>query len=280
MPKLVPTEIGKTAVQREDQPFTLCADIGNSEIAVGGFYGSDLVFHVRFKSDPGTTTDEYHALLRWLLADHGFSGVKIGRGVVSSVVPTLTRPFTALFEDCFKVRPIVVGPGIRTGLALQVHDPGGVGADRVVNSLAVKHLFGTPAIAIDFGTATSFDFVNEKGGFEGGIIAPGIASGLEALVRSTAKLPRVELAWPSSVIGKNTVSAMQSGIVRGYVAMVDGLIEMILKEVGPVKHVVATGGLGALVAAHSKSIQRYEPYLTLKGMQILADINDSEKSKG
>ena len=252
----------------EDTKMVLCVDIGNSQVAVGGFTGNDLVFHVRFKSDPGTTTDEYHALLRWLLADYGFQHVTIEKGVVCSVVPPLTRPFVALFEDCFQVKPIVIGPGIRTGLALQVHDPGAVGADRVV-----------PALAIDFGTATSFDYVNERGGFEGGLIAPGLSSGLDALVSSTAKLPRIELAWPSTVIGKNTVAAMQSGTVMGYVAMVDGLIERIKEEVGPVKHVIATGGLGALVAAHSKGIQRYEPYLTLRGMRLVATINETAPGK-
>jgi type III pantothenate kinase len=150
-----------------------------------------------------------------------------------------------------------------------VREPAAVGADRVVNAVALKNLYGCPGVVVDFGTATSFDVVDEAGVYLGGAIAPGIAGSLDSLVKAAAKLPKIELSWPGSVIGRDTVSAMQVGTVVGYVAMVDGLLERIAGELGELKHVVATGGLGGLISQHSRIITEYEPHLTLQGIRLI-----------
>ncbi len=175
-----------------------------------------------------------------------------------SVVPPVTPEVVRFVREQLTCEPIVVGPGIKTGVAVKTSDPAAVGADRIVNAAAVKVLYGAPALVIDFGTATTFDYVNAHGDYEGGIIAPGPALALDGLVRNTAKLPRIELVVPKHVVGKNTVSAMQSGVVLGYLCMVEGLIEKIVGEVGPIPHVIATGGLGKLFSDNSKKINSYE----------------------
>ncbi|NDC39321.1 MAG: type III pantothenate kinase, partial [Proteobacteria bacterium] len=178
-----------------------------------------------------------------------------------------------LVTERFGVEPLVVGPGVKTGMPIKLPDPTAVGADRIVNAVAAKTLYGTPALVIDFGTATSFDYVDKDGCYQGGIISPGPIVALESLVRNTAKLPRIELSWPKHVIGNGTVPAMQSGAVLGYFCMVEGLITKVQEEVGPIQHIVATGGLGRLFAEHSPQIRTYDPYLTLRGMRIVAQLN-------
>jgi type III pantothenate kinase len=166
-----------------------------------------------------------------------------------------------------------VGPGIKTGLSIKISNPSAVGADRVVNAVAAKALFGTPALVIDFGTGTTFDYIGEDGSYEGGVICPGPYIALDALVRNTAKLPRIEFAWPKSFVGRDTISAMQAGAIGGYGCMVDGIVDRLISELGPIEHIIATGGFGRLFAAHSTRIKSYDPHLTLKGMRILADLN-------
>ena len=248
-------------------------DIGNTNIVMGCFEGDKLTAEFRLKTEQGRTIDEYKALLISLLDHHFKRPWKFSRCVVSSVVPPVTQDLLQVIADLLELEALVVGPGIKTGLPIRLAEPGAVGADRVVNAVAAKELFGCPAIVVDFGTATSLDFVSQSGSYEGGIIAAGLTIALESLVRNTAKLPRIELAWPKSVIGKGTVGAMQSGALVGYVCMVDGLIDRIVEEVGEVKHVVATGGLGAIVSQHSQRISCFDPHLTLKGLRIIAQLN-------
>lgn len=252
----------------------LTFDIGNTNIVVGGFQKTELVFEFRLKTDPGRTIDEYAGLLFSLLDRQAEAHKHPKACVISSVVPPITPDVVRLVRERFGIEPLVVGPGVKTGLSIKTTDPAAVGSDRVVNAVAVKQLFGTPALVVDFGTATSFDLVSKEGNYEGGIIAPGPNTALEALVRNTAKLPRIEMLWPKSVVGKNTVSAMQSGVVVGYACLVDGLIERIIEEVGPISHIVATGGLGRLFSEHCKRIKSYDPHLTLTGLRIIAELND------
>jgi len=251
----------------------LAIDIGNTNIVVGCFKGESLLFEFRLKTEPGRTIDEYEALLFALFDRKLGKNYKFSRCVISSVVPPVTPDIIDLVRDDLKIEPIIIGPGIKTGIAIKTTEPAAVGADRIVNALAGRELLGCPLLVVDFGTATSFDYVNANGEYEGGIIAPGINISLESLVRHTAKLPRIELSWPKTVIGKNTVSAMQSGAVIGYVAMVDGLIDRIQAEVGPIPHLVATGGLGGLITKHSSRLTNYDPILTLQGMRLIANLN-------
>lgn len=252
----------------------LTFDIGNTNIVIGGFRGNSVAFEFRLKTDAGRTIDEYAGILFSLL-DRQAEDLKHPKAcVISSVVPPITPDIVRLVRERFNVEPLIVSPGVKTGLQIKTTDPAAVGSDRVVNTVAAKVLFGAPALVVDFGTATSFDLLGTEGNYEGGVIAPGPNTALDALVRNTAKLPRIEMIWPRSVIGKNTVAAMQAGVVVGYACLVDGLIERIEQEVGPIPHVVATGGLGKLFADHCKKIGSYDPYLTLTGMRIIAELNE------
>lgn len=251
----------------------LVFDIGNTNIVVGAFDGITLKFELRLKTDRGRTIDEYTALLTTLFNRKLGQEYRFSSCIISSVVPPVTPDVIRFVKEEFKLEPMVVGPGLKTGIAINAVDPRTVGSDRIVNAVAAKEMFGAPALVVDFGTATSFDYVSKSGCFEGGIIAPGMIGALESLVSNTAKLPRIELAWPESAIGKDTVSAMQIGAVVGYTCLVDGLVEKVIKEVGPIEHVIATGGLGRLVSKHSSKIKHYEPYLTLHGLRIIAGNN-------
>jgi len=251
----------------------LTIDIGNTNIVLGVFRGEDLVAEFRLKTDLLRTVDEYCALMLPLVERKLGKDVKWSGAVVSSVVPPLTDGIVQAVKQAFSLDCLVVGPGTKTGIAIRVDDPRAVGADRIVNSVAVKVLHGTPALVVDFGTATTIDYVSAEGNYEGGVIAPGLLLSLEALVRNTARLPRIELQWPASVIGKGTVSAMQSGTMVGYVCMVEGLIERIQRETGKIEHLVATGGLGGMLVQHSAVVREYDPYLTLKGLRIIYGMN-------
>ena len=251
----------------------LAFDIGNTNIVVGGFRGAELLFEFRIKTDPGATIDQYQAVLFSLFHAKLGSDFKFSSAIICSVVPPVTPELVELCEERLGVKPLVVGPGTKTGLPIKTSDPSAVGADRVVNAVAVKALFGTPALVVDFGTATSFDLVSSEGNYLGGAIAPGPMTALEGLVRNTAKLPKIEMAWPKSLIGNSTTTAMQAGSVAGYLFLVDGLIDGIIAEAGPIEHVVATGGLGRLFSSHSKKIRHYDPHLTLKGTRLIAELN-------
>lgn len=251
----------------------LCVDIGNTNIVVGGFDNDDLKFEFRLTTDARRTTDDYAASLHSLFSRHLGPSYTFKYAIISSVVPNLTSDIQIVLKDLFSVESLVVGPGIKTGIAIKLTDVTSVGSDRVVNGLAVRELYGPKSVVVDFGTATTFDYVNQNGDYEGGIIAPGLKTSLESLVEKTAKLPKINLAWPERIIGKNTIHAMQSGALVGYVCMVDGIIDQVIKEVGELNHIISTGGLGELICSHSKRIMRHDSTLTLKGMKLIAALN-------
>jgi type III pantothenate kinase len=254
----------------------LVVDVGNTNTVLGVYEGDTLLHHWRVWTDREKTSDEYGILLRNLYDASHFSSREIKAIIIASVVPPLTPTIVELCERYFGMTPMVVGPGIKTGISIKMDNPKEVGADRIVNAVAafVKHR--RASIVVDFGTATTFDYVSSKGDYMGGVIAPGINISAEALFREASKLPRIEIARPPTVIGKNTVAAMQSGIFYGYVALVDGIIERIRKEVRIDPLVIATGGLAGAIAAESSKIHVIDENLTLDGLRIIYERNLSE----
>jgi type III pantothenate kinase len=214
----------------------LAIDIGNSNVVAGVFDGDQLRAELRLHTDDQQTGDELGLLLSQLLQRRGFETGAITAVAVSNVVPALAGAVEQLSREFFKAEPLVIGPGIRTGIKIRYDDPRQVGADRIANALAVKHLYGSPAIMVDFGTATTIDAVDEEGAYLGGAIAPGLEVSADALVSRAAKLSRVELAAPDSVIGRTTTASMQSGLVFGYVGLVEGLVNRMKVEVGGSPH--------------------------------------------
>jgi type III pantothenate kinase len=250
----------------------LAVDVGNSQTQVGGFDGENLVFELRIKTEPGRTADEYGASLRQLIGHRYPQPWRAKQAIVCSVVPVATAEMTRMLERWFDVNPLVVGPGLKTGIAVRSSDPSAVGADRIANAVAVRDCYGYPALVVDFGTATTFDYVNAQGAYEGSVIAPSATGGIRALVRQTARLPQIELTWPKQIIGKSTVHAMQSGIMVGQVCMIEGLLARILDEVGPTQHLVATGDAAEFVP-YIKPALTFDGHLTLKGLRLLAALN-------
>jgi type III pantothenate kinase len=251
----------------------LAIDIGNTNIVYGLFEGASLRHQFRVESGRGRTSDEYAVVLRQLLAMHEVSPGAIDAAVLASVVPSLTEPMTELVRQTFRLEALVVGPGVRTGMAILIENPREVGADRIANAVAGYERAKGGVIVVDFGTATNFDCVTPKGEYLGGVLAPGIQISADALFARAAKLPRVEIAKPPKVVGKNTVTAMQSGIVYGYVGLVDGIVERIQAELGFPATVIATGGLAGLIAPLSRTITVVDGVLTLQGLRILYERN-------
>ena len=251
----------------------LTIDVGNTNIVYGLFEDKTLVHQFRVESDRGRTADEYAVVLRQLLAMHDIAPGDIQAAIIASVVPALTEPMARLVKRAFGSEPLVVGPGIKTGMPILYENPREVGADRIVNAVAAYERFKGAVIAVDFGTATTFDIVTPKGEYLGGVIATGIQLSAEALFARAARLPRVEIVAPPRVVGRNTVHSMQSGIVYGYVCMVDGLVDRIRDEVGYPADVIATGGLGSLIAPLSRTISHYDADLTMVGLRLLHERN-------
>ena len=247
----------------------LAIDIGNTNLTLGVFQGDLLVHGWRLSTDRSRMPDEYGLQLVGLL-DHASLRAENLEGVVmASVVPPLTGRLVAGVHDYLSQDPLLITSGLDTGVLLRVDQPASVGADRVANAVAVRELFGGPACVVDFGTATTFDALDAQGNYLGGAIAPGIGIAADALVASTAQLPRVELEAPPSVIGRNTVSAMQAGIVYGYAGLVEGLVARFREELGDGMQVIATGGLAQFVADQTNVVQHVAPWLTLDGLRIL-----------
>jgi type III pantothenate kinase len=247
----------------------LAIDVGNTHTVIGVYEEDRLVRHWRVLSDPGRTADEYGVLL-WNL--YHASELPIPNKsdiIVCSVVPPMTKVVEDLCRDYFHAEPLVVGPGIKTGMPILYDNPKEVGADRIVNAVAAYERYHRTCIVVDFGTATTFDCISGKGEYLGGVITPGLGIALDALVTRTAKLPRVELVRPPKVVGKNTVHAMQSGIVYGYVALVDGLVARIREEIGADARVIATGGFAAMLAPESTTIETFDEFLTLEGLRLI-----------
>ncbi len=252
----------------------LAVDVGNSTTVVGVFQGERLEEHWRVSTDSGRTSDEMALLFQGLLAFADLSFSRNVHGVViASVVPAITEALRDMVERYFLFAPVVLEPGVKTGIPLRYDNPREIGADRIANAVAAQNLYGGPAIVVDFGTSTNFDVVSRDGEFIGGVIAPGVTTSSDALVARAARLPKVEVVTPPSVIGRTTVAAMQSGIVYGFAGQVDAICNRIADELGPGVTTVATGGLADAVLTACKSIDHHDPWLTLKGLRLVWERN-------
>jgi type III pantothenate kinase len=257
----------------------LTIDIGNSHVVLGVFEGERLAHHWRIGTHRQDTSDECAATLRSLFELAGVERSAVTDGIISCVVPPLLPIFERTCAKLLGKEALVVGPGIRTGMPIRVDNPREVGADRIVNAVAALASVGAPAIAIDFGTATSFDCVSREGEFVGGAIYPGVFVSLEALVQRASKLSSVEILRPPNVIGRNTTQNLQSGMVFGYAGMVDTMVRRIRKELGEDARVIATGGLAGLIASETETIERVEPFLTLEGLRLIYERNREPNHK-
>ena len=251
----------------------LAIDIGNTNVVFGVFDKEQLVENWRVGTNAQITPDEYAMIFKDLFGFAGLEFRQITGVIISTVVPPLLPVMVEMSRKYFRLEPMIVTNELKTGITILYDNPKEVGADRIVNAAAAFKLFGGPLIIVDFGTATTFCAVTKAGEYLGGAITPGIKISAEALFQRASKLPRVELAKPQKVIGRDTISAMQAGIVYGYAGLVDGIVERMKKELAVDARVVATGGLAELVSPETKSIQEIKPQLTLEGLRLLYDIN-------
>jgi type III pantothenate kinase len=251
----------------------LAVDVGNTQTVVGLFGGPDLLDHWRIATNAERTSDEHALLFTQFLEQHGFSFDDDVTGIaVSSVVPRLTAALREMTERYFRFDPVVIEPGVKSGLPILYENPREVGADRIANAVGAIDLYGGPAVVVDFGTATTFDAISAKGEYLGGAIVPGIEISMDALFARAAWLRRVELVEPRNTIGRSTVESIEAGVVYGTVALVDGMVRRFEEELGR-SAVIATGGLASLIAPLSDTIQHLEPWLTLHGLRLVHEKN-------
>ena len=264
-------------------PVLFVIDVGNTNVSLGifdyeGGQGT-LSQHWRLSTHREMTSDELSITLRSLFGQEARRSEEISDTIRSSVVPPLLPIWERVCNKLFGSSPLVVGPGVRTGMPVRYENPHEVGADRIVNAVAAYELYGGPIIAVDFGTATTFDCVSKQGEYLGGVIVPGIHISMDALFERASMLHRVEIARPKSVIGRTTTGAVQSGLLYGYAGLVDSMVERIRGELGSDARVIATGGLARRIASESAAIERVEPFLTLQGLRILFEKNRAERAK-
>jgi type III pantothenate kinase len=247
--------------------------VGNTNTVIGVYQNDQLLSDWRIRTEKEATIDELGILLRNLFQAQGLTLEPGTDLIISSVVPPMNNTLEGFAQRYLKVRPLWVGPGIKTGMPIFYDNPREVGADRIVNAVAAYEAFGGPVIAVDFGTATTFDCVSREGEYLGGAIFPGIHTSMEALFERASMLHRVEIARPKHVIGRTTTAALQSGLLFGYAGVVDSMVERIREELGHDARVVATGGLAHRIADESKAIERVEPFLTLEGLRLIFEKN-------
>ncbi|WP_078593235.1 type III pantothenate kinase [Evansella clarkii] len=257
----------------------LVLDVGNTNIVLGVYEKDNLKFHWRIGTDASNTEDQYAMLIKDLFTHEGLQLKCIEGVIISSVVPPIMYSLELMCKKYFNVTPMVIGPGIKTGLNIKYENPREVGADRIVNAVAGIRLYGSPLIIVDFGTATTYCFIDEKKQYIGGAIAPGIRISTEALYSKASKLPRIEITNPGNIIGKNTVHAMQAGIVYGYVGQVEGIVKRMKLQAKAEPKVIATGGLAELIANESEVIDIVDPFLTLKGLRMIYEKNTEIQEK-
>jgi type III pantothenate kinase len=251
----------------------LAIDIGNTNITLGLYEGDQLGARWRLATVHERMPDEYGLQLLGLLNHADLKAQNVTAVAIASVVPPLTGTWVQVCKNYLEVEPLVVDAGVKTGVRVRIDDPKQAGADRIVDAAAVHKLYGGPACIVDFGTATTFDAISDKGDYLGGAIAPGIGIAADALFSRTSKLPRVDIARPPASIGTNTVHAMQSGLLFGYVGLVEGMVARFRKELGPTMKVIGTGGLAELIAKETEVINIIAPWLTLDGLRIIYELN-------
>ncbi|MFJ7748039.1 type III pantothenate kinase [Peribacillus sp. NPDC097295] len=254
-------------------------DVGNTNTVLGVYDEEILKYHWRIETSRNKTEDEYGMVIKSLLQHEGLSFNQFDGIIISSVVPPIMFALERMCKKYFGIKPLIVGPGIKTGLNIKYENPREVGADRIVNAVAGIQEYGSPLIIVDFGTATTYCYINEEKQYMGGAIAPGIGISTEALYSKASKLPRIEISRPDGIIGKNTVSAMQSGILYGYVGQVEGIVNRMKAQSNLEPTVIATGGLATLIANESTVIDVVEPFLTLKGLQLIYKRNREQAKK-
>ncbi len=251
----------------------LAIDIGNTNIVIGVFKESELLYTWRISTDWDRTRDEYGVLLVSLLASSGIKRDDIDGSIISSVVPSLEQTFKDAIEGYLGSIPFIIGRGVNIDVPVLVDNPWELGSDRIVNAVAAYTIYKGAVIVVDFGTAVTFDYITEKGEYSGGAIAPGIGISLDALSTRTAKLPEVDIFKPGHVIGKNTIESIRAGIFYGFIGLVDGIVERMKEEAGGSPRVIATGGQAHLLAGDSRTIEEVDEYLTLKGLRMIYQRN-------